>query len=131
METSHYFRDKLMDHYLHPRHAGTLNSPDFESAEYNHSCGDQIHIQGRVEHDVLVEVGFTGSGCILSQAAASMIMESCANKSVAQILVLNGEYVQNLLGVDLGPTRLRCALLPLYALQHGLSEYMKKLAEAR
>lgn len=126
METAQYFREKLIEHYHHPRNVGQVESPDFSAVEYNHSCGDQIQIEGRIEEGVLVEVGFIGSGCILSQAVASMVTDSCKEKTVNQILALDREYVQNLIGMPLGPTRLRCALLSLYALQHGIREYIKE-----
>jgi nitrogen fixation protein NifU and related proteins len=125
-EADQYLRDKLMEHYHNPRNVGQIDSPDFSFTEYNHSCGDQIKIEGRVDHGILIAVSFIGSGCILSQAAASMLTDSCKGKEVGQIIVLDKEYVQNLIGIPLGPTRLRCALLSLYALQHGLREYLKE-----
>lgn len=126
MKSPQYFRDQLMEHYHHPRNVGQIESPDFSSIEYNHSCGDQIQIEGRIEQGFLVAIGFIGSGCILSQAVASMLTESCKGKPIDQIIALDKEYVQNLIGMTLGPTRLRCALLPLYSLQHGLRAYLKE-----
>lgn len=130
METAQYFRDKLMEHYHHPHNVGQLESPDFSCIEYNHSCGDQIQIDGIIEYGVVIQLGFIGSGCILSQAVASMVTDSCKGKTVNQVLALDKEYIQNLIGMLLGPTRLRCAMLPLYALQHGLRQYMKEQEQA-
>ena len=127
MDTMKYYREKLLDHYHHPRNAGQIDSPDFSSEEYNHSCGDLVHIEGRIKDGTITDIVFLGSGCVVSQAAASMITEYGKGKSVDELLVLDKEFVLKLIGVDLGPTRLRCALLPLYALQHGLKAYKKEL----
>ena len=129
METAQYFRDMLMEHYHHPRNVGQIESPDFSSVEYNHSCGDQIQIEGRIKQGVLVELGFIGSGCILSQAVASIITDNCKGKTINQVLALDKDYIQNLIGMTLGPTRLRCAMLPLYAMQHGLRQYLQEQEE--
>ncbi len=126
MDTMKFYREKLLDHYHHPRNAGQLEGPDFSSEEYNHSCGDHVHIEGRIQEGVITDLVFLGSGCVISQAAASMITEFCKGKPVDEILALDKDFMLKLIGVDLGPTRLRCALLPLYALQHGLASYNKK-----
>lgn len=127
MDTEQFFREKLLEHYHHPRNVGTISEPDFSSAEYNHSCGDQIQIEGHVKNGILTSIAFIGSGCILSQAVASMVTDACKGKTVEQVLALNKEFVLGLIGsTTLGPTRLRCALLALYALQHGLMAYRKE-----
>lgn len=126
MSTEEYFRDLLLEHYHHPRNAGTIAAPDFSSSEYNHSCGDQVQIQGQMQNFVITRLAFIGSGCLLSQAVASMLTEACVGKTAQQILALNKDFVLGLVGSSLGPTRLRCALLPLYALQQGLQSYMQK-----
>lgn len=121
-----FYREKLLDHYHHPRNAGQLEAPDFSSEEYNHSCGDQVHIEGRIEDDIVTELVFLGSGCVISQAAASMLCEFSKGKSIDELLVLDKDFMLKLIGIELGPTRLRCALLPLYALQQGLTSFKNK-----
>jgi len=126
MDTMKFYREKLLDHYHHPRNAGQLKEPDFSSEEYNHSCGDQVRIEGRVQNGVITDLVFLGSGCVISQAAASMITEFSKGKSIDEILSLDKDSILKLIGVQLGPTRLRCALLPLFALQHGLKAFKKE-----
>jgi len=126
MDTMKFYREKLLDHYHHPRNAGQLDVPDFSSEEFNQSCGDQVHIEGHVRGGVITELVFLGSGCVISQAAASMICEFGKGKSIDEIVALDKDFMLKLIGVELGPTRLRCALLPLYALQHGLLAYKKE-----
>ena len=126
MDTEQLFREKLLEHYHHPRNVGTIKEPDFSSIEYNHSCGDQVQMEGHIKNGIITDMAFIGSGCILSQAAASMLTDACKGKTIEQLLALDKEFIQAMIGMSLGPTRLRCALLPLYALQHGIRAYLKE-----
>lgn len=120
------FQEALLDHYKNPRNNGTLESPDFSCGEANPSCGDSILMQGHIEDDTLTDIRFTGQGCVLNQATASMLTEEVIGKSLDEILALNTAYIENLVGSKLGPNRLRCALLPLQALQNGIKTYKEK-----
>ena len=119
------YREKLMEHYRHPRNHGRLHEPDFTSGEYNPSCGDSITFDGRIADGFLTEVSFVGKGCVISQAAASMLTELSKAKKLDAILAMNKVTMLKLIGMDLGPTRLKCALLPLEALQTGIKNYKK------
>lgn len=114
------YQQELMDHYRFPRNRGTLENPTFCHDELNPSCGDKITMAGVVKEGVLVEVKFTGTGCVISQAAASMLTEEVLKMSVADIQHLSGTLMKELVGVPLGPTRFKCALLSLQVLQEGL-----------
>lgn len=120
------FQEILLDHYKNPRNAGKLENPDFSSGEANPSCGDSILIEGRVENDILTDIRFQGQGCVLNQATASMLTEKVKGKTLDEILLLNTDFITDLIGTKLGPNRLRCALLPLQALQNGIKTYQKK-----
>jgi nitrogen fixation protein NifU and related proteins len=126
MDTMQFYREKLLEHYHHPRNVGTLEHPDFSSEEFNHACGDQIRIDGTIVDGKLHEVLFMGAGCVISQAAASLLTDACKGKTIEEIGALNKDFMLRLVGIPLGPTRLRCALLPLYALQHGIESYLKE-----
>lgn len=126
-----FYKELLMDHFKNPRYRGRLENPDFSTAQYNPSCGDSISIQGCVEKGILTKVAFIGSGCVISQAAASILSELCIDKPIDEILAIKKEDVPKLLGIDdLGPTRLKCALLALVALQDGLLKYKKRMEES-
>lgn len=116
----------LMDHYRNPRNEGHLEKPDFSSGEQNPSCGDHINIEGTINDGKLVEIAFSGKGCAVSLATASLLTEACKGKQIDYILSLDKDFIEKLIGVALGPTRLKCALLPLMALQKGLSAYKKE-----
>jgi nitrogen fixation protein NifU and related proteins len=120
------YHETLMDHYQHPRNVGHLEQPDFSSEEVNPSCGDRIHFEGKINKEVITKIAFTGYGCVISQAAASMLSEHVINKTINQVIAMNKEDMLKLLGVELGPMRVRCAMLPLQALQQGLLAYKKE-----
>ncbi|MGE0207108.1 MAG: iron-sulfur cluster assembly scaffold protein [Candidatus Babeliales bacterium] len=120
------YREILMDHYRHPRNKGRLSEPSFSSAEHNPSCGDSVLFDGKVVDDVLTQVSFEGKGCVISQATASLLTQTVQGKKLEEILGLDKEAVLALVGMDLGPTRLGCALLPLQALQQGVRMYQKE-----
>ncbi len=118
---SDMYRDNLLDHSRRPRHHGVLVDATVTRHEANPSCGDVIDVYLVVTPDGLVErVSFTGQGCVISQAATSMVFDNLAGKSVAEVLAICPEDVVGLLGIEPGPMRMNCALLPLRALQKAL-----------
>ncbi|MFI5332636.1 MAG: iron-sulfur cluster assembly scaffold protein [Candidatus Babeliales bacterium] len=114
------YQATLMDHYKNPRNRGTLPMPDFSSEQLNPSCGDQICMAGLLQGDVVTNVVFQGTGCVISQATASLLTIHVVGFSRDMILAMDSAALCNLIGMELGPTRLKCALLPLQALQQGL-----------
>jgi len=122
---SSLYQAELLDHYRNPRNRGELAHPDFSSGQYNPSCGDKVQFQGCIAQDRLSAIAFTGVGCVISQATASLLGERVLGYSSAHILNLDKHFITELIGMELGPTRLKCALLPLEALQLGLAEYQE------
>ena len=115
----------LMDHYHHPRNYGTLENPHFESGDMNPSCGDSVSFQGIIENNHLKQIRFTAQGCVISVAAASLLTEQVIDLPLDQIEKLTPDSTMQLLGITLGPLRLKCALLPLQALQKGIAGFKK------
>ena len=101
-----------------------IQDADFAVADHNPSCGDRISMQGLIKENILADVGFDGSGCVISQAAASMLTELCLGKTIPAILAMTSDDMAGLVAIPLGPTRLKCAVLSLQALQQGLREYL-------
>jgi len=120
------YHDLLTDHYRNPRNRGRLAKPDFASAQFNPSCGDSVLFEGHIRDGTLVAVAFEGAGCIISQAAASLLSEAVIEKTLKEILALNATFMRELVGIPLGPVRLKCALLPLQALQDGITRYLEQ-----
>lgn len=118
------YKQELLDHYKYPRNFGVLDLADVKTAEHNPSCGDSVQIYAQVHNGTsLSKLSFEGKGCVISQAAASMLTENCANKHIDAVLAMTAQEMIQLLGIEFGPTRLKCALLPLITLQKGLKEF--------
>ena len=114
------YQEILLDYYRNPRKRGTLKSPDFSSGVANPSCGDAISMQGVIKGDQVEDCRFEGKGCVISQATASMLAEQVMGKSAVDIMAMDAQDMQLMIGMQLGPTRLKCALLPLEALKKGI-----------
>jgi nitrogen fixation NifU-like protein len=121
------YKEELLDHYRFPRYKGKLVQPDVMSAQFNPSCGDSVTFEAKIANGTIVQIGFDGTGCVISQAAASMLAEFVRGKSTLEISALPSSIMIELIGMELGPTRLKCALLSLYALQEGLHTFCNKV----
>lgn len=119
------YQEELLEHFKKPRHNVLLEQPDFCVEEKNPSCGDEVTITGKIADDVLVDVGFQGRGCVISQATASMLAEQSIGKKEDELLALTSTDITNMIGITLGPVRLRCALLALHVLQQGIKQFKK------
>lgn len=113
------YREAILDHYKHPRHKGHLEQPDIKRHDHNPLCGDEITIELKIVDGKVVDAAFDGRGCAISQATASMLMEEVIGKSLDEIKQLDKEYILDLLGIEIGPVRLKCALLALKVLKAG------------
>ncbi|MCB9100113.1 MAG: SUF system NifU family Fe-S cluster assembly protein [Anaerolineales bacterium] len=121
-----FYRENILDHYRNPRNAGTLDDATHSHQENNPLCGDVVRIDLHVnENNVIDEVAFKGRGCAISQASASMLTEMIKGKTVDEAKAVGKEQILEALGIQIGPTRLKCALLSLKVLKagvYGLSE---------
>jgi nitrogen fixation NifU-like protein len=117
------YQEILMDHYRNPRNHGIIAQCNFSAQQRNSSCGDEVTFMGVVDHNSLVGVAFQGKGCVISQAAASLLSEKVTGMSLEDILALDKDDLIAMLGMQLGPVRLLCGLLSLTALQDGIREY--------
>lgn len=114
------YRQNILDHYQNPRNFGTLEHPDISAEDSNPLCGDEIRIDLRVKDGVVEDVRFSGKGCSISRAAASMLTEEIRGKSLEEVKRIGKEDVLEMLGIELGPVRLKCALLALKTLKVGV-----------
>lgn len=120
------YQEIIMDHYRNPRHQGVLTPHDFSAEQRNSSCGDEITFTGVIKDNVLTDVAFRGKGCVISQATASILADRVMGMVLDDILSLDNDALLAMLGMQLGPVRMLCALLSLAALQSGIKEYKKR-----
>jgi nitrogen fixation protein NifU and related proteins len=112
------YRENILEHYKRPHNWGELEDPDLEFFDSNPLCGDELRVQLKVDEDGRVsEVAFSGHGCAISQAAASMASDEVVGMPVDELLTLDREFVLDLLGIDISATRIKCALLSLKVLK--------------
>ncbi|MCS7230165.1 MAG: SUF system NifU family Fe-S cluster assembly protein [Candidatus Kryptonium sp.] len=110
----------LLDHYQNPRNFGHLENPDIVHEEGNPSCGDQIRIEIKIQDNKISDIKFTGKGCTISQASASILTEIVKGKTLDEIKKFSKEDMLNALGIPISPIRLKCALLGLKVLKAGI-----------
>lgn len=121
-----FYKKILMDHYKNPRNYGKLENPNISTNEYIPSCGDSIQIQCIIADDILCNIAFTGKGCIISQATSSIITQYCKQKNVNDLLKIDNNFIINMIGIQLGPNRIKCALLPLFVIHKAIEKYKIK-----
>jgi nitrogen fixation protein NifU and related proteins len=117
------YRDEILDHYNNPRNFGNLPHADVSFHDYNQVCGDDVNFQLIFEKGKVKKAMFRGKGCAISQAAASMLTELVEGKSIQQIKKLGNDDLLGIMKIKPGPVRMKCALLPLKALQKGMIIY--------
>ena len=115
------YREQIIDRYKHPRKRGTLDPHDYSYEDDNPLCGDRIRIDVRVDGDGRIsEAAFSGVGCAISQASADLLTEAVVGKTLDEVKALGKDDILEMLGIELGPVRLKCALLSLKVLKAGV-----------
>jgi nitrogen fixation NifU-like protein len=115
------YREIIIDHYKNPQYRGHLDPNDIHFEDDNPLCGDHIEITLRVDESSKVTDGrYDGKGCAISQASADLLIESIIGKTLDEVKLLGKQDILNLLGIELGPVRLKCALLSLKVLKAGV-----------
>ena len=117
------YRDEILEHYRNPHNFGTLESPDAVHEGANPLCGDRITLMLAINDDGTVEdVAFTGRGCAISQASASMLTDEIKGKPLDAVAQLGREDVLHNLGIEISPARMKCAMLSLETLRSAVSD---------
>jgi nitrogen fixation NifU-like protein len=125
------YRDYILEHYRRPHNFGVLEEPSATFEGSNPLCGDRITMQLRVRDGVVEEIGFTGRGCAISQASASLLTDEIKGKPVDQVVQLGASDLLDLLGIEISPARLKCAMLSYDSLQHLLADIGAKPLPAK
>jgi nitrogen fixation NifU-like protein len=115
------YREIIIERYKNPQFKGELDPHDLSFEDENPLCGDHIRIDLRLDGEGKVkEAAFSGHGCAISQASADLLLESVIGKSLDEVKQLNKQDVLDNLGIELGPVRLKCALLSLKVLKSSV-----------
>lgn len=127
MALAQMYQEEIMDRYRNPSNKGVIEKADIYVKEYNSFCGDIIEIYLKFNSDRQIsEAKFNGKGCAISQAAADMLVEGIKGKSLGYAGSIDEEKMKGMLGIPLGPVRIKCALLALKALKIGVQRYIVK-----
>ena len=117
------YRENILDHYKNPHNKGTIEDAEIKFTENNPLCGDVITVNLKLNDHKVEDVKFSGRGCAISQSAASMLTDEIKGKSLQEIKNIDREKMVELLGIDVGPVRTKCAVLGLVAIKNGINEF--------
>ncbi len=116
------YRDYILEHYRRPHNFGVLEAPTASYEGSNPLCGDRITVMLGIHAGIVSEVAFTGRGCAISQASASLLTDEIKGKTVAEVERMTPDDLLDLLGIEISPARLKCALLSLDTVSHALTD---------
>ena len=111
------YRQQILEHYKQPHNWGEMEDADLEFEDFNPLCGDELKVQIKVRDGKVADVAFSGHGCAISQASASMASDEVIGLPVEELVRLDKDFVLDLLGIDISATRMKCALLSLKVLK--------------
>jgi len=127
------YRELIIDRYKNPQHRGSIDPHQIGFEDENPLCGDFIRVELQVnDAGVITDAGFDGHGCAISQSSADLLMESVIGMKLDEVKNLTKDFILDLLGIELGPVRLKCALLSLKVVKagvYGLGEATDDLVE--
>lgn len=116
------YADNILDHFRSPRGKQSVSQPSVTHEEKNLSCGDGVKLSLKIEDDKITEIGWDGTGCAISQAAMSMLSEELIGKTLTEIRAISPQYMLDILGVPIGPRRMKCAMLGLHTVKNALHD---------
>jgi nitrogen fixation NifU-like protein len=123
------YRDYILEHYRHPHNFGVLDSPTASYEGSNPLCGDRITMMLGISDGVVREVAFTGRGCAISQASASLLTDEIKGKTVEEVEKMTPDDLLDLIGIEISPARLKCALLSLDTVARALADEASAAAD--
>ena len=116
------YRDYILEHYRRPHNFGVIEEPSATFEGANPLCGDRITMQLGVKDGIVEQVGFTGRGCAISQASASLLTDEVKGKPLDAVAGIRADDVLELLGIEISPARMKCAMLSLETLRSAVGD---------
>ncbi len=123
------YQENILDHYKHPRNKGKIEGAQITRHEANPLCGDVVDIYLQEDHGTIVRASFEGEGCAIAMAGASMLTEDLVGKKPQEVLSWGPAKMIELMGVDPGATRIKCATLALKAFHIGIAKKLQVESE--
>lgn len=121
------YAENILEHYKNPKNFGRIKNPDIEAKDVNPVCGDRIEIYVKLDKKGKIkDIKFSGAGCAITQASASMLTERFKGKHIDEIKDMSNEELVKILNISISAGRLKCALLPLKVLKLGYYQYKAK-----
>ena len=120
------YRENILDHYKNPHNQGLIENADVKFTENNPICGDVISINLKINDNKIEDIKFVGQGCAISQSAMSMLTNELKVKTLEEVKNFKTEDVINMLGIEIGIVRTKCAVLGLVAVKNGIKEFENK-----
>lgn len=111
------YREIILEHWQHPQNYGVVEAADIDVSGNNPLCGDRIRITARLKNGKIDDIAFTGDGCAIAKASASLFTEAVKGKPLAKVKAMTSEESLRLLGIEVTPARAKCALLAPSTLQ--------------
>jgi len=113
------YREQILDHSRHPRNFGQIDDPDITYEDSNPLCGDRVRIDLKVSDGKIADIKFSGRGCAISQASASILTEMVKGHDLSEVQEITAQDMLDELGISISPARVKCALLGLKVLKSG------------
>jgi nitrogen fixation NifU-like protein len=123
------YTETILEYYRHPRNHGSIEGADIVARDSNPVCGDVVELYIKINSNTIKDIKFSGHGCAISQASASMLTEMVAGKNLDYVKNLKKEDILEVLGIELSAVRLKCALLGLKVLKLGVYDYLGQKME--
>jgi nitrogen fixation protein NifU and related proteins len=123
------YAEEIISHYEHPHNKGEMKTPSISLHEFNPTCGDDITMYLEISKGKITDVKFSGNGCAISMASASMLTDFIKGKSLSEIEKMGVDTIIDLIGIDPGPARLKCATLSLKTVKGAVFLYEHKEAD--
>ena len=125
------YQEQILDHYKNPHNFGKMENASVHHHEKNPLCGDELDIYLTIdESNKITDAKFSGHGCAISQASASMLTDEAMGKSLSELSSMTRENILKMLGIPISPARLKCAILSLDTLKNSILIYEKYIKNA-
>ncbi len=118
------YRQNILDHYKHPHNWGKLPDADAHAEDSNPLCGDELSVDLKITGGEVSGIGFSGQGCAICLSSASMLSDMALGKDTKSAFAITKQQLLSEIGIDPGPSRLKCALLSYKVLKLAIAKYL-------